>query len=356
MRVLQLIDTLDAGGAERMAVNLANALSGSVDASYLCATRKEGLLKESLDKDVRFLFLKKKGTFDIKAMLRLHAFIKSEKINIIHAHSSSFFLATLVSLFLNNIKVIWHDHYGDSEYLSKRPRSILKLCSYFFSHSFAVNDTLLQWAKKHLNNSSVSYLPNFIIFEKHSLLKTKLKGQRGKRIVCLANLRPQKDHFNLIEAFSKIEKKFPEYTLHCVGASFNDDYSKKVYSLVKSLQLSHKVFFYGSCADVKAMLSHCNIGVLSSKSEGLPLALLEYGEARLAVAATNVGDCKKVVRSGLSGLLVPKENSVALAKALEDLITNKIESKNMGLALRDTVYNKYSQFATLKLVLGVYNN
>lgn len=356
MRVLQLIDTLDAGGAERMAVNLANSLCESIDRSYLCATRREGILKGSLSKDVKFLFLKKTGTIDLKALLRLHSFIKTEKINIIHAHSSSFFLATLVSLFLNKTRVIWHDHYGDSEYLTKRPKRILKLCSNFFSHSFAVNDRLLEWAKKHLNHTSVSYLPNFIVFEKNALLKTDLKGQEEKRIVCLANLRPQKDHFNLIEAFGKIEKKFPEYTLHCVGSSFNDDYSKKVHSLVTRLNLSSKVFFYGSCSDIKAILSNCSIGVLSSKSEGLPLALLEYGEAGLAVAISNVGDCKKVVKSGFSGLLVPKENSFALAEAIEELITNKSKTEEMGLALRDTVYKKYSQFATLKLVLSVYNN
>lgn len=354
MRVLQLIDTLEAGGAERMAVNLANTLCDSIDKSYLCATRKEGLLRHSLSKDVKFLFLKKKGTLDIDALIRLQSYIKREKINIIHAHSSSFFLAVLVSLFSNKIKIIWHDHYGNSEYLSKRPKRILNLCSNFFFHSFAVNDILVQWAQKHLKHKSVSYLPNFIEFEETNILQTNLKGQSGERIVCLANLRSQKDHFNLIEAFSKIEKEFPEYTLHCVGVSFNDDYSKKVNNLVTNLELSSKVFFYGSCSDVKAILSNCNIGVLSSKSEGLPLALLEYGEAGLPVVVSDVGDCKKVVKSGFSGLLVPRENPEALAKALKEIISNQNKAKNMGLALRHTVFNRYSQFAVLKLVLEVY--
>ena len=59
MRVLQLIDSLDAGGAERMSVTIANALSTRIDRSYLCTSRKEGVLKSDLKKDVGYLFLRK---------------------------------------------------------------------------------------------------------------------------------------------------------------------------------------------------------------------------------------------------------------------------------------------------------
>jgi hypothetical protein len=91
MKVLQLIDSLEAGGAERVAVNYANGLLDIVDASYLCATRAEGLLKGELNKDVGYLFLNKKTTLDSKAIKLLYQFIKDEKIQIVHAHGSSFF-------------------------------------------------------------------------------------------------------------------------------------------------------------------------------------------------------------------------------------------------------------------------
>ncbi|GAL61464.1 glycosyltransferase [Algibacter lectus] len=91
MKVLQLIDSLEAGGAERVAVNYANGLVHMIDASYLCTTRAEGLLKGELNKDVGYLFLNKKKTIDVKAIKRLHQFIKNEDIDIIHAHGSSFF-------------------------------------------------------------------------------------------------------------------------------------------------------------------------------------------------------------------------------------------------------------------------
>lgn len=356
MRVLQLIDTLEAGGAERMAVNLANLMSDCIDVSYLCSTRKEGILKNRLSKNVKYKFLEKTATLDIKAVIKLYNFVKKEKINIIHAHSSSFFLAVIVGVLLRDVKIIWHDHYGNSEYLSERPKFTLKYCSYFFSHSFAVNEKLLIWAQNNLKHDSISYLSNFIDFDEVVKFHTKLEGQKGKRIVCLANLRPQKDHLTLLKAFSIIEKKFPEYTLHCIGVNFNDEHSIELNSLTEKLKIKSKVFFYGSCPDVKAILANCDIGVLSSKSEGLPLALLEYGEAKLPVVVTDVGDCKKVVKNNFSGLLVPKENPDALALAIEEIIVDEKKAKEMGINLKDKVYNEFSSAAVVQLVMETYKS
>ena len=67
---------------------------------------------------------------------------------------------------------------------------------------------------------------------------------------------------------------------------------------------SNSVFIYGSCSDTFNILKLSTIGVLASKSEGLPLALLEYGLANLPVVATNVGDCHRVISNINEGLLV----------------------------------------------------
>jgi len=71
MRILQIIDSLDIGGAEKMAVNYANSLSVARDFSGLVATRKEGHLKSQIHPDVNYLFLGKKKAIDISAILRL---------------------------------------------------------------------------------------------------------------------------------------------------------------------------------------------------------------------------------------------------------------------------------------------
>ena len=59
IKVLQLIDSLQVGGAEVLAVNIANALSNEGVESHLCVTRNEGPLKENIKPSVGYLFLEK---------------------------------------------------------------------------------------------------------------------------------------------------------------------------------------------------------------------------------------------------------------------------------------------------------
>lgn len=355
MKVLQLIDSLEAGGAERVAVNIANALVTEVSGSYLCSTRKEGLLKASLDSKVGYLFLGKQGTFDLKAILKLKRFVKQEQIDIIHAHSSSYFNATLVKLLYPKVKIIWHDHYGNSEFLHQRPKQVLKLCSYFFSHVFSVNQLLASWAKNKLYIETVSYLSNFSVENKQALV-TQLQGVEGKRIVCLANLRPQKDHINLLNTFKAISHQHQDWTLHLVGKDFEDDYSQSIKQYINNFKLSDGVFVYGSCSDTSAILKHCDIGVLSSKSEGLPLALIEYGLAGLPTIATNVGQCKEVIIDQQTGLLVPPSDPESLRHALDYYINNPLKQELFGNALRQHIEDNFSKKAVISTIKGIYSN
>ena len=120
MRILQIIDSLEIGGAEKMAINYANALAENIEFSGLIATRKEGYLKSQLSNKVHYLFLNRKSTIDFKAILRLRKYCKENKIDFLQAHSSSFFTAFLVKLCYFKINIIWHDHNGLSEFISKR--------------------------------------------------------------------------------------------------------------------------------------------------------------------------------------------------------------------------------------------
>jgi len=355
MRVLQLIDSLDTGGAERVAVNLANGLSQRINGSFLCATRKEGLLKESLSRDVKYLFLNKQQTIDTRAIKVLNKFIKSNNINIIHAHSSSFFLATIIKMFNNKVSIIWHDHYGDSEFLKNRKYRVLSICSKNFSHIVSVNKHLESWAKKKLKTKEVTYLPNYTTFSKN-LSVTKLEGLEGKRVVCLANLRPQKDHFTLISAFKNVVTLYPDWTLHCIGKDFNDKYAENVKLKIENLGLQKSIFVYGGKADVFNILDQCEVGVLSSKSEGLPIALLEYGLAKLAVVATKVGECGNVVINKQNGLIINPIDSDALSRALILYLEDKDLRKLYSTRFKMHIQKKFSEVSHLDRILNIYKN
>ncbi len=132
IRVIQLIDSLEPGGAERMAVTIANGLVEEVAFSGLVVTRLEGGLKNTLDKSVGYSFVNKKKAIDFSALLRLRDFIKTNKVNTIHAHGSSYFFAVLLKLTMPSVRIFWHDHFGN-RVKSQKGYFLLRLFSIFFS-------------------------------------------------------------------------------------------------------------------------------------------------------------------------------------------------------------------------------
>jgi glycosyltransferase involved in cell wall biosynthesis len=343
MRIAQIIDSLEVGGAERMAVNYANSLAKKIEFSGLVATRNEGPLLKQINKNVDYLFLNKARVIDFKSVIRLRHYIVKNKITILQAHSSSFFIAVLVKLVYPKVKIIWHDHYGISQDLTTRKNWSLKIGSLFFSGIVSVNSALKNWANSYLWCNKIIYLPNFI--EHSSVLNENviLKGSDGKRIICVANLRPQKNHELLIDVAQRIHRKFPDWTFHLAGKDFNDVHSLSLKKRVTDLELQNAVFFYGTVNNVPLILEQSEIAVLTSISEGLPLALLEYGFHSMPVVATDVGEISKIISSEKVGILVDSDDLNQFEVAIQKLIENLAYRREVGLQLNKVIKQQYSE-------------
>ncbi len=350
MRVLQLIDSLEAGGAERIAVTFANALSSHIEDSCLCVTRNEGILRSKVSHEVSYLFLNKKSTLDLSALFRLRKFVKQHKVDIVHAHTTSYFFATLLKIISPGIKLIWHEHHGKRVFTNRSKNKALYLCSFFFKKIITVNEDLQEWCKQHLATKKVVYLPNFV----DQTLFSSEQEERKKQIVCLANLRVPKDHLNLLRAFKKVHGEFPDWELRLIGKDFEDSYSGELKEFVSEHGLKRSVFFEGAKDDIERSLQEARIGVLASESEGLPIALLEYGLARLAVVATNVGYCEKVIST--FGKTVASKNSEALANALLFYIKNKENRILDADAFHKHIISNYSLKKVLPLLIEHYKD
>lgn len=349
LRIVQLIDSLEAGGAERMAVNYANTLSEVISFSALIATRKEGALKSQLSDKAAYLFLNKQGKLGLKAVWTFRKFIKRHQVDVIHAHSTSFFTAVLVKLTYPKVKIIWHDHYGNSEFLNKRNSFALRVLSVFFEGIISVNIPLKNWAESNLKCSKVIYLPNFVYFKEtnKNLQQTQLEGVSGKRIICLANLRAQKNHGMLLEVATRLKESHSDWSFNLVGKDFEDDYSRWLHQEILDRHLTEHVFVYGSRNDVGAILNQSDIGVLTSQSEGLPVALLEYGFYKKAVMSTSVGEIPTVLTHKETGILIPAGDADAFYTELVLLIENASFRDYLGKNLHQHIINEYSEEAVV---------
>ncbi|MCG2419894.1 glycosyltransferase family 4 protein [Aequorivita sp. F47161] len=349
MRVLQLIDSLNPGGAERMAVNIASALNRAGVDSFICATREEGKLKSELREEVSYFFLRKLRTFDFSALVRMRRFIKKHEITHIHAHTTSYFFAILIKVSLPKLIIIWHEHQGNRITTKRRDNMALYFCSFFFSGIIVVNKELEAWWVNNLTTAKVFYLPNFVpIFYPKEILA------KEKTIVCLANLRTPKNHQLLLKVFNTVHSKHPEWKLKLIGNDFKDSYSENLINVVKKEKLENSVIIVDNSKTINNELSKATIGVLSSDSEGLPMAILEYGAAGLPVVCTDVGQCKEVVNG--FGKIVPPKDAAALAAALLFYIENKEKRIADGTAFSAHIAKNYAADAVIPKLLNIYKN
>lgn len=343
MRIVQIIDSLEIGGAEKMAINYANALSGKIEFSGLVATRAEGNLKNQLSHSVSYLFLKKKSTIDFGAVFRLRKYCRENKVEYLQPHSSSYFTALLLKFVYPKISIIWHDHNGLSEFISSQKSLALKIASHFFKGIIVVNYKLKAWAEKELNCKKVIYLPNFTAIDTSTNAETVLKGNAGKRILCLANLRDQKNHFFLLKVAEKLKQSHPDWSFHLVGKDFEDDYSKRVREIIINKELGNSVFIYGSKNDIKNIINQSDIAILTSKSEGLPVSLIEYGLSKKPVVSTNVGEIPLIIKDNVNGFIVGVDEVDLFYQSLLKLIEQEDLRIQMGNSLYQTIVENHSE-------------
>jgi glycosyltransferase involved in cell wall biosynthesis len=84
-----------------------------------------------------------------------------------------------------------------------------------------------------------------------------------------------------------------------------------------------------------------HIGVLSSESEGLPVALLEYGMAALPTIATQVGQCSQVLWHGKYGWVVPPKSPIPLALAIEEIILHPKKARIISKDFENQIRKNY---------------
>lgn len=354
IRVVQLIDSLEPGGAERMAVTIANDLANKIQFSGLVVTRREGDLKKSIDENVVYTFLNKKSVIDVNALLRCKRFLKENKVSHIHAHSSSYFFGVLIKFLFPSVSLVWHDHHGNRIH-SKKTNIFIKICSLLFSGILTVNLELEHWAKQNLYCKKVIFFPNFVSLKGTEDVKTTLKGVEGKRIVCLANLRNPKNHFSLLTAFHKSDAIKQDWTLHLVGKDNHDEYSMLLKDFIKINHLESKVFLYGSCSDTQHILKQANVGILVSTFEGFPVTLLEYGMTSLAVISTNVGYCSSLIEDEITGLIVNPEDVNEISNKINRIITDLHFREYLSLKFNTFVKQNFSSEVITDLLIDFYS-
>ncbi|HSB38404.1 MAG TPA: glycosyltransferase family 4 protein [Gaiellaceae bacterium] len=167
----------------------------------------------------------------------------------------------------------------------------------------------------------------------HNAVDVRSFGSRAEangpvRVVSVGRFAYPKDFSTLLEALERIGSD-------CRAALVGEGPGlQEVTSGIVARGLSGRVELLGARGDVAGVLAASDIFVLSSRSEGLPVSILEAMAAGLPVVATDVGGVTEAVVDGETGLVVPPADPEALAAALERLVVDGGLRRRLGAAGR----------------------
>ncbi len=179
-----------------------------------------------------------------------------------------------------------------------------------------------------------------------------LPGSKGTRIVCLANFRPEKDHFTLVAAMARVVKEVPAADLILVGDGNHPAYQRLVEKEISHLGLERNVSILGERHDVSGILKACDIGVLSRlRDSQCRSSSMECG---LAAVATSVGQCVDVLDQGRAGILVPPQAVHSLSAALVSLLQSADARFKFAEIFRARVNETYSAAAVIGDFCKIY--
>ena len=148
-------------------------------------------------------------------------------------------------------------------------------------------------------------------------------------IGCVANYRPVKRLDLLIDAFAAIARKQDNVRLMLVGEG---DMRPEMERQIRGLGLEGRIRLHGLALDPAPLYGMFDMVVQSSRSEGLPNALLEAAAAGLPIVATDAGGTGEIVIDGVTGLLIQPGDAGALASALGRVTSDQELRARLGAA------------------------
>ena len=152
---------------------------------------------------------------------------------------------------------------------------------------------------------------------------------------CVAVMRAEKGHGDLIDAFHLVCSRFPSAHLVLVGDGM--PLFDQLQAKVSALGLADRVHFTGRRHDIGNVLMALDVFALPTHREALGTVFIEAAAMGVPVIGTDVGGVPETMQAGETGLLVPPRDPAALAAALETLLANPALRRSMGDAGRELI-------------------
>jgi glycosyltransferase involved in cell wall biosynthesis len=352
--VTHVVLTLDCGGLERIVLDLARTGPGlGQRVSVICLERPGTLAAQVEDAGARVVCLDKPAGIRHETVGRVRRALRELRPDVVHTHQIGALLYTGPAARAERVPLVVHTEHinqiAKHRSLNKqvRTRLLWGLAGRQAARFFCVSDDIASEVKTFgvLPRRKVRVVLNGIDtarFRSRDGAEAMSEGlgiPPGVPVVgTVGRLDEVKRQDLLIRAFRRVLSAAPDARLLLVG---DGPMRAGLATLAERLGVSDRVHFAGYQVRPERYLQVMDVFALTSRAEGLPLAVLEAWAAGLPVVASRVGGIPRVVTDGQTGLLFDSDDEDALTGALRRLLADPGFAHRLGEAGRRQAEDRY---------------
>ncbi len=373
--ICQLLHSLNVGGAEILASQLARKMAGERwKFVFFCLDAPGVRAKEMEDAGFTVEILRRKPGLDWRCMQDLARLWKKHNVRFVHAHQYTPYFYAMGARGLWGCKppIIFTEHgrfYPDlpnwkhtifNRFWMKKTDRITAVCDSVM-RAIAENEGIPANRVEVIRNGvdEVKFRDSQMSIVEKNALRVSL-GLADERVILLtARLDPIKDHQTAILALKRL-LALPEIanstrkpTLLLAGDGSERESLQK-FTTENQLLLGKHVRFLGERADVAKLLQIADAFLLTSKSEGIPLTILEAFATGVATVATNVGGIPEIIDAETNGLLAPSGDFVMISEQLKRILTDADLSERLTSNARKRFDAEFTETRMLEKYERIY--
>jgi sugar transferase (PEP-CTERM/EpsH1 system associated) len=369
--IAHIIYRFDVGGMENGLVNLINAVpSERYRHAIVCLTEYTDFRRRIRQPGVECFALHKRPGKDMGVYWRLWRLLRTLRPDIVHTRNLPA-LDSLAIAALAKVPARVHGEHGrdviDLEGNNLKYNTLRRVLRPLAQRYIAVSCDLAAWLRDRIGVSAarLTQIYNGVDAEKFSpavggraALPVEGFAPPGSVVIgSVGRLQTVKDQATLVKAFIALIEMEPklrsQLRLVLVG---DGPLRTEIQRLIESAGIEELVWLPGSRDDIPQILQALDIFVLPSLAEGISNTLLEAMACGLPVVATRVGGSPELVEDGVTGVLVPSADPVAMATALLAYVRDPQLIRRHGCAGRERIVREFSMHAMVHSYLAVYDS
>jgi glycosyltransferase involved in cell wall biosynthesis len=370
MRILYLINSLSAGGAEIHLLALAREMIKRGHTVHVCVLTREtvggarNLTQEFIQTGAEITFLSDSLANilqEVVRWVRLYRFVKVYQPDLLHSHlPRSDFAGVIIKKIFP--RCVWictlHDAHIKGNYSGYWIFHYFSKVWRVSDHVIAVSSAVFDWATRQIKipANKMSVIHHGIQCQGISMREQRTVSTldpRYRYIGCLARYEPRKGIEYLIRAMPKIIGQCPNARLAVAGSNPNG-YKESLLSLATELNVDAYISFQDFCEEPVDFLSALEVFAFASISEGFGLVLLEAMRAGLPIVASNIAPINQIVLQNETGLLVESKDPAAFAEAIVHLLRDPHVGQRMGQEGHNRCVNHFSEEVMAHTVETLY--